>query len=84
VKYIIFLKEHNIEYSDEYDNFCINFGNPDGKRSYEIEYIPSLAFPIAYPKYNIEGVSTDFFYECSYKTENNDNSFICWDKDYEW
>lgn len=79
-----FLTENNIEYSTEYDNFCLNFGNPDGKRSYEIEYIPSLAFPISYPKFNIDGVSRNFFFEKSYKAEHIDNSFISWVKDYEW
>lgn len=39
-----FLTENEIEYSTEYENFCLHFGNPDGKRSYEICYVPS-GFP---------------------------------------
>ena len=78
-----FLDENNIEYSTEYDNFCLNFGNPDNKRSYQICYVNSENAPIAYPKYNINGVSKDYFYNRSYEAES-DNSFICWVKDYEW
>lgn len=79
-----FLDENKIEYETEYDNFCLYFGNPDGKRSYEIEYVPSHQFPIAYPKYNIEGVKQDYFYKKSYEAEHELNSFKCWVKDYEW
>ena len=79
-----FLEENDIEYSTEYDNFCINFGNPDRKRSYEICYVPSLYFPISYPKFGIDGVPKDYFYNLSYEAENELNSFKCWVKDYEW
>ncbi len=79
-----FLTQNEIEYSTEYDNFCLNFGNPDGKRSYEISYVSSEMFPIAYPKYGIDGVSTNYFYNLSHKAEHEDNSFRCWVKDYEW
>ena len=79
-----FLVENEIVYSSEYDNFCLHFGNPDDKRSYEITYVSSEAFPIAYPKYGIDGVQQDFFYKLSYKAEHDDNSFRCWVKDYEW
>ena len=79
-----FLVENEIDYSSEYDNFCLHFGNPDGKRSYEITYVSSEEFPIAYPKYGIDGVQQDFFYKLSYKAEHEDNSFRCWVKDYEW
>ena len=78
-----FLDSNNIEYSTEYSNFCLFFDNPDGKRSYEIEYIPSIAFPISYPKFNIEGVDKNFFYNLSVEAENN-NSFKMWIKGYEW
>lgn len=79
-----FLVENEIEYSTEYDNFCLNFGNPDGKRSYEICYVNSRDFPIEYSQYDIEGVKSDYFYNLSYKAEHEDNSFVCWVKDYEW
>lgn len=79
-----FLDENNIEYSTEYNNFCLYFGNPDGKRSYEICYVPSYQFPIAYPKYGIDGVELDYFYKQSIEAEQNQNSFKCWIKDFEW
>jgi len=79
-----FLDDNGIEYSTEYDNFCLHYGNPDGKRSYEISYVPSAMYPIKYPKYNIDGVGMEFFYEQSYKAEHEQNSFKCWVKDYEW
>lgn len=82
IKY--FLDENKIEYSTEYDNFCLNFGNPDGKRSYEISYVPSRHYPIAYPKYGIDGVEKDYFFNISHKAENEQNSFRCWVKDFEW
>jgi len=80
----IFLEENNIEYSTEYDNFCIWYGNPDGKRSYEITYVSSKDFPIAYPSYGIDGVAKDFFFKISHKAEIEDNSFRLWIKDFEW
>jgi len=79
-----FLEDNEIEYSTEYDNFCLNYGNPNGKRSYEICYVPSHQYPIAYKKYNIEGVNKEYFYELSHKAEHEQNSFKCWIKDYEW
>jgi hypothetical protein len=79
-----FLDENEIEYSTEYKNFCLHFGNPDGKRSYEIEYVSSLMYPISYPKFNIKGVDKDYFYNLSYKAEHGDNSFKLWIKDFEW
>lgn len=79
-----FLVENGIEYSTEYDNFCLHYGNPDGKRTYEICYVNSEDYPIAYPKFNMEGIPADYFYKLSHKAENEDNSFRCWVKDYEW
>ena len=79
-----FLVQNGIDYSTEYDNFCLNFGNPNGKRSYEICYVSSEDYPIEYPKFDIEGIKADYFYKKSYKAEHEDNSFICWVKDYEW
>lgn len=79
-----FLDENEIEYSTEYDNFCLYYGNPDGKRSYEICYVPSHEYPIAYKNYGIEGVEMDHFYQLSHKAEHEQNSFKCWVKDYEW
>lgn len=57
----LFLDDNNIDYSTEYDNFCLHFGNPDGKRFYEICYVPSQNYPISYPKYGISGVDMDYF-----------------------
>lgn len=79
-----FLEDNDIEYSTEYSNFCLHYGNPNGRRSYEICYVPSHEYPIAYPKYNIEGVAMNHFYKLSYKAEYEQNSFKCWVKDYEW
>jgi len=79
-----FLDEHDIEYSTEYFNFCLYYGNPDGKRSYEIQYVPTRAFPMEYPKFGIEGVKSDFFYNLSHISEHQNNSFTCWVKGYEW
>ena len=79
-----FLTENEIEYSSEYENFCLHFGNPDGKRSYEIAYVNSSNYPIEYKQYGIDGIKADYFYNLSYKAEHVDNSFICWVKDYEW
>lgn len=79
-----FLDDNDIEYSTEYDNFCLWFGNPNGKRSYEIEYVKALDYPIDYPKYGIKGVDKKFFFKKSYKAEHEYNSFILWIKDYEW
>jgi hypothetical protein len=78
-----FLDENEIDYSTEYDNFCLHYGDDD-KRSYEIEYVPSLKYPIAYPKFNIEGVDKNYFFDKSYKAEHEDNSFKLWIKDFEW
>lgn len=78
-----FLEENNIKYSTEYDNFCLFYDEVPEKRRYEIEYIPSLQFPIAYPKYGIEGVDKDYFYKKSREAEDN-NSFKLWIKDFEW
>lgn len=77
-----FLDENSIKYSTEFDNFCLFYDNPE-KRKYEIEYVPSLKFPIAYPKYGIKGVDKDYFYNKSRVAENN-NSFKLWIKDFEW
>lgn len=79
-----FLDDNNIEYSTEYDNFCLFFGNPGGRRSYEIEYVNAAKLPVAYPQYGIDGVEKDFFFKLSYQAEHEYNSFKCWVKDYEW
>jgi hypothetical protein len=79
-----FLEENDIEYSTKYDNFCLWYDNPEGKRSYEIVYVPSLQYPMAYHNFNIEGVDKDYFFKLSYKAENENNSFKLWVKDYEW
>jgi hypothetical protein len=79
-----FLDQHHIEYSTEYHNFCLHFGNPNGRRSYEICYVPSRHYPIAYEKYGIGGVEMDYFFKQSYHAEHHQNSFKCWVKDFEW
>ena len=79
-----FLDDNNVDYSTKLDNFCLWYDHPDGKRSYEIEYIDSKDFPISFPKYGIEGVDKDYFYNLSYEAENHNNSFKLWIKDYEW
>lgn len=77
-----FLETNNIEYSTELDNFCLFYNEPE-KRKFEIEYVSSLDYPIAYPKYNIDGVDKDYFYAKSRHAEDN-NSFKFWIKDFEW
>jgi len=79
-----FLSDNQIEYSTEYNNFCVWHGNPNGKRSYEIEYVPSSQFPISYPKFGITGIDRDFFFKLSYEAEHEHNSFKLWIKDFEW
>lgn len=78
-----FLEENNIEYSTEYSNFCLWYNHPSKRRTYEIEYVNSLQFPVAYPNYGIEGVNQNYFFDLSYKAEQN-NSFKLWIKDFEW
>jgi len=79
-----FLDENNVDYSEEYNNFCLNFGNPNNKRSYEIEYVSSYQYQIEHKKFNIAGVQKDHFFNKSYQAEHEHNSFKCWVKDYEW
>jgi hypothetical protein len=79
-----FLDENGVEYSTEYDNFCLHYGNTKGKRLYEISYVPSRMYPIAYPQWGIDGVNADYFFQRSHKAEHEQNSFRCWVKDYEW
>jgi hypothetical protein len=77
-----FLDDNNIKYSVDLGNFCLFYDQPD-KRRFEIEYVPSLNFPIAYAKYGIDGVDKDYFYRLSREAEDN-NSFKFWIKDFEW
>jgi len=74
-----FLDDSQLSYSTEYDNFCVSLQD----KTYEIEYVPSYQFPIAYPKYNIKGVPLDYFFKLSKHAEDN-NSFKLWIKDFEW
>jgi len=78
-----FLEENNIKYSTKLNNFCLFYDEWPKKRRYEIEYVRSLDFPIEYPKYNIEGVDKDYFFNKSIEAEEN-NSFKMWIKDFEW
>lgn len=78
-----FLTDHQIDYHTEYDNFCFEYGNGSG-RTFEIEYVPTNAVYINYPKYGItNGVEMDFFFKESKKAEEN-NSFKFWVKQFEW
>lgn len=77
-----FLDENNIEYSTALGNYCLFYDNPN-KRSYEIEYVNSVDYPIDYPKYGIKGVSKDYFYRRSREAEEN-GSFKMYVKDFEW
>lgn len=79
-----FLDDNGIDYSTERSNFCLWYDHPNGRRSYEIEYVPSINYPIAYPKYGIEGVDKNYFFNLSYEAENKNNSFKLWIKDFEW
>jgi len=76
-----FLDEHDVEYSTELDNICLNY-NSD-KRNYEIECVVSSDYPMEHKRFNLEGVPKNYFYEESLRAEEN-NSFKCWVKDYEW
>ena len=78
-----FLEENDIKYTTEFGNFCLFYNEYPEKRMYEIEYVPSLHFPISYPKYGLEGVDKDYFYRKSKEAEDN-NSFKFWIKDFEW
>lgn len=78
-----FLDSYNIPYSTELNNFCLWYNDPSGRRAYEIEYVPSWKYPISYPKFNIEGVDKNYFYNLSVEAEKN-NSFKLWIKDFEW
>jgi len=79
-----FLNEHEVEYKLKNNTFYLTDRSraKDG-RGYEIEYVPSYQYPIAYPKYGIDGVDSDFFYKLSREAEDN-NSFRLWIKDFEW
>jgi hypothetical protein len=77
-----FLDKWNVEYSTELGNFCLWYNDPN-KRSYEIEYISSQDYPVAYPKYNIEGVDKNYFYDLSIEALER-NAFKLWIKDFEW
>jgi hypothetical protein len=78
-----FLDTNNIDYSTELGNFCLWYDHPNDRRSYEIEYVPSKNYPVAYPKFGIEGVDKDYFYNLSIEALQN-NSFKLWVKDFEW
>ncbi|RLD65022.1 MAG: hypothetical protein DRI84_07670 [Bacteroidetes bacterium] len=78
-----FLEKNNIKYSIELGNFCLFYDEWPEKRRYEIEYVRALDFPIEYPKYDIEGVDKNYFFNKSIEAEKN-NSFKMWIKDFEW
>lgn len=79
-----FLEENDVSFSVNDEGYFISYDKEDGKRGYEIVYIPSELYPIAYPKYNIDGVDKEHFFRLSHEAEHKDNSFKCWVKDYEW
>ena len=79
-----FLDENNVKYlANGLNNFCLFYDESPEKRRYEIEYVPSVDFPISYPNYGIKGVDKDYFYMKSREAEAN-NSFKLWIKDFEW
>lgn len=75
------LEEYDIEYSTEFNNFCINRGLSNQS---EIEYVPSRYYPLEMPKFGILGAPKDHFYNLSKKAEDEDNSFKYFIKDFEW
>lgn len=77
-----FLDSYEIDYKNNESNFSIWY-NDDSRRSYEIHYIPSIDYPVSHPKFNIEGVDKNYFFDLSYEAEQN-NSFKLWIKDFEW
>jgi hypothetical protein len=78
-----FLDGLGIEYTNPEPHRFL-FTNPDPEaRAYEIFYVASHLYPVAYPKFNIEGVSKDYFYKLSIESEKN-NKFTCFVKDFEW
>lgn len=79
-----FLDENDVDYKRVDDTFIMHYDNPNGKRSYQICYVASHMFPIAYKNYGIAGVGMEYFCELSRKAELEENSFKCWVKDYEW
>ena len=78
-----FLEENNIEYDTSLGNFCLYYGNPDYKRSYEIEYVTSVKYPMAISSLGLQGVDKRYFFNLSRVAEEN-NSFKLWIKDFEW
>lgn len=68
-----FLKNNDINYF--HDNNALCFLTNSG-RKFEIHYIDSF-------KYTTDNVDKKYFYNLSYKAEQN-NSFIFWIKDFEW
>lgn len=81
-----FLDQNEFEYHKTEDgmSFILHHNNPDNRRSYQIKYVPSRWYPVASKKYKIEGILGTHFSKLSQKAELEENSFICWTKDYEW
>jgi hypothetical protein len=76
-----FLTEHDIEFSTELNNMCLNFGT---EKQFEIEYVPALAFPMEQKKYGIPGVPQSYFHKLSRLAEEEQNSFKFFVKQFEW
>lgn len=77
-----FLEKNSAVY-DFYKPSTFKLNRGQENRFYEVDYVSSQSFPIAYPKYNIDGVDKNYFFNLSYKAEQN-NSFKLWIKDFEW
>lgn len=75
-----FLKQNNIQFSTDRNNFCLNYGTDN---EFEINYVDSLSHNLRYPRLGIDGINGDFFYKISREREEN-NSFAFWVKDFEW
>lgn len=80
-----FLDESEIEYTKTNEHtFVLHADHPNGGRSYQIKYASAKMFPILHKRFNLPGVPKDFYYRLSHRAEHEENSFICWAKDYEW
>jgi hypothetical protein len=75
-----FLKDNQIDFHTERNNYCINAGT---SREVEIEYVDSLDYPMAQKALGLYGVPKDYFYRRSREYEDR-GSFALWIKDYEW
>jgi hypothetical protein len=78
-----FLDDWNIEYIVMNETSFLLPPKKNDNRTYEINYVLSRQYPLAYPKMGIQGVNKDYFFLLSKEAENN-NSFKLWIKNFEW